>query len=258
MPAYARPAFARPAIAVVLALAAAPAWAGDPPAAGSKTEDPVPALVARLATSQPADVRLAAAKEAATVQDARVVTPLGRLLRDEVADVRLAAVAALGARTDTADKKHAATVLAERLDPLDKSLLAKPEAKPELLAAIASLKTLAQPTSIDALLKGIDEDEDADLVEARAMAVANVPAAAAIEGLIDRMSRGRRDGSGIRARISRALAWATGEQPANDPDHWRAWWKDHKATFDFAAAAERRAEGGEPGARKGKKPQPPK
>jgi hypothetical protein len=34
---------------------------------------------------------------------------------------------------------------------------------------------------------------------------------------------------------------ATGEKLGNDPDAWRAWWKDAKKTFDFAAAAQRRA-----------------
>ncbi len=232
---------------VVLALVAAgalacgalavPAAARADDAASDAAQPDVDGLVARMKRSDAPLERLAAAEAARDVQDERLLAPLVKLLRDDDADVRRAALAALGARTDPAQQKRAADAVAERLKPLAK----KAETEGELVAACTALHDLAQPSTVDALLDDIADGTSTDVVRARCMAVGNIPSAKAIEGLIDLMAKRHRDGTGTRSAAAQALAYATGERPVNDPDHWRAWWKEHEKSFDFAAAAERRA-----------------
>lgn len=228
-----------PALAVLLA-AAVPA--GTARADGDKTaEDPIVALVSRLKDDQPADVRLAALKEAAGTDDARLLAPLGKLLKAPEEEVRLATVTTLAARTMPDTKKRAASLLLERTKALQTAFEKDVSKKEELVAFVKGLHDLAQESTIDGLLDGIELGVDLAVVEARAMAVANVPSPKAIDGLIDYMGRRHRDGSGIRPVLAKALAYATGTKQANDVDAWRAWWKDAKATFDFQAAAAARA-----------------
>lgn len=229
--------------AVLLAVAVlggglAPAARADEAA---KPADPIAALLERLKDTNPAEDRLAALKEAAGTDDPRLVPALGKQLKAEEPDARLAAAAALGARTMPDTKKKAATVLAERLKVVavaaEKDLLLRDE----LLGLVQALHDLAQESTIAVLADDLDLHTDLEIVAARTMAIANVPSAKAIETLIDLMARRHRDGTGIRARASAALAYATGVKHANDADAWRAWWKDVKGSFDFQAAAEARA-----------------
>ncbi|MFO0934660.1 MAG: HEAT repeat domain-containing protein [Planctomycetota bacterium] len=225
---------------VVLLASALPVGAAR--ADGDKPhDDPIVELLAHLKDDQPADVRLAALKEAAGTDDARLLPPLGKLLKAPEEDVRLATVATLAARTMPDTKKRAASLLLERSKTLQAAFEKDVSRKDELVAVVKGLHDLAQETTIDGLLDGIELGVDLAVVEARAMAVANVPSAKAIEGLIDYMGRRHRDGSGIRGVLAKALAYATGTKQANDVDAWRAWWKDAKATFDFQAAAAARA-----------------
>jgi hypothetical protein len=155
--------------------------------------------------------------------------------------VRLAATAALAARTTPESKRRAATALVERSKALQQALEKDLTRKAELMATIQGLHDLAQEASVDPLLDGIDLGVDLEIVGARAMAVANIPSPKAIEGLIDFMGRRHRDGTGIRAQLTKALTYATGVKGGNDPDTWRAWWKAAKVGFDFEAAAAERA-----------------
>lgn len=208
---------------------------GSPTSPSALVED----LVAKMGDARFAVNRLDAATAAKDLQDAKLLPPLLKLLRDDHPDVRAAAIAALGTRSDPEQGKKAADALAERLKPLAK----KPEHTGELIAACTALHDLAQPSTIDALLDDMAPGTDLDVVAARCMAVGNIPSPKAIEGLIDLMSKGHRDGSGLRGTAARALAYATGERAVNDPDHWRAWWKENAKSFDFGRAAAQRAEG---------------
>ena len=136
-----------------------------------------------------AAVRLAAARAAAGVQDKLLVAPLVRLLRDKERPVRSAAVEALAGRVDEKQRRSAALGLAPRLGPLAKD----PEDLAELLELVQALHDLAQPVTIKALLD-VTVNDDPKAVKARAMAVANVPCAEAIdEPLIERLGKlGRR------------------------------------------------------------------
>lgn len=234
----------RPFVVALAVLAlAAPAFADDPPAAGTdgKPADPIVALLAQLKDDQPPEVRLEAVKQAKVLEDPRLVPALGKLLRAPEEDVRVGAMAALGARGTPETKKKAAAALIERLKPLDATLEKDATRKPEMIALCKALHDLAQPSSIDPLLDGIEFREDLEVVEARAMAVANVADVKAVDGMIDLMGRRHRDGTGIRAVLSKALYYATGAKLGNDADAWRSWWKDAKVHFDFEAAAEQRA-----------------
>jgi hypothetical protein len=72
------------------------------------------------------------------------------------------------------------------------------------------------------------------------MAVANVPAPEAIDRLIRFAASGGRRYRTQKALAREALIYATGEKVRGDVDAWRSWWNEHRKTFDFQAAAERR------------------
>lgn len=243
-------------VALVFSGAAAPARPGDDPsapppgakraepgkdAAGDAGRDAAPAptvdqLVADMNDDKFVIKRIDAAAAAKSVQDPKVLPPLVKLLKDEHTEVRSLAVAALGARREPEQQKKAAEALASRL----KSLADKPEFGVERTQIAHALHDLAQPVSVEALLADIEAGMGLDEVEARCRAVGNVASPKAIEALIGLMQKGRRDGSGWRACCAKALEYATGERMGNDPDQWRAWWKDHEKTFDFELAADRR------------------
>lgn len=211
--------------------------------------DPAPTLeqvLADLADAKFVVKRLDAATAAKGFQDAKLLPLLTKLLRDESPDVRTAAIQALGARTDADQQKKASESLCERL----KALKGKTEGEAERTTLAKALHDLAQVGSIDALLDGIETGTGYDEVDARCHAVGNVASPKAIDALITFMSRGHRDGTGYRACAAKALQYATGERAANDPDQWRAWWKDHEKSFDFDAAAARRAKENEAKAEK--------
>jgi hypothetical protein len=206
------------------------------PAATDRTGD-VEKLGIALA-SDDAAIRLDAATKAKDVQDAKLLKALATALKDEVHEVRVAVMEALGTRTGDDARKSAAAALHKVLGPLSK----KPVQQPELLIALRAVHDLAHPTSIKPLLEGIDVHTDREVVDARLLAVANIAAPEAIDELIQFLSKGRKGGDeGQRGAAHRALTYATGERLKNDPDVWRAWWKDARKTFDFAAAAEARA-----------------
>lgn len=231
---------ARRRLAPVLAVAGALLSSGLAPRARAeepKATDPVPALLERMKDAASPDERLGAVVEAISVEDARLLPPLVKRLKDAEEPVRLAAVSALGARSSADGKRRAATALLERSKVLAQAAERDLTVRDELLATLRALHDLAQESSIDGLLDGIETGVDLEVIEARAMAVANVPAPRAIERLIDYMARKHRDGSGMRGRLGKALTYATGVKLANDPDAWRAWWKSAKAAFDFERAA---------------------
>jgi hypothetical protein len=210
------------------------------------------ALVTRMKSTEVADKK-AAAQEAATNASPTLTPALVHLLGDADSEVRLATIAALRTRTDAAGKRSAASSLAARIAKLS----AKAESRAELDATIAALHDLAQTVSIKPLLDGVEPEIDPEMLKARLMAVANVPAAEAIEALISFASRGRHGLEGWRRLTTAALRSATGQELGHDPDVWRAWWRDHEKDFDYGAAAAARREGSTP-RRGGKKNPPPK
>jgi hypothetical protein len=228
------------ALAAVLSLSAS-ALAEDPaPPAKPEPPKPEPAKLLELLKSKEASDRLAAAKDARSVQDDRLVAPLVGLLGDADAGVRRAAIDALGARESPETARKAASALASHLGRLGKK--AGSEVEAEVIGTADALGTLAQPSTVDALLTGIDADTAPAVVKARLMAVANVPTAEAIEGLLEFLAKEGRGANDLQGHHCRAaLKWATGESRGIDPDAWRSWWRDARKTFDFRAAAERRA-----------------
>ncbi len=232
------------AVAAGLALAGGGvALADDPPAPGEAPVDEkaeaerIAALIARTRSTD-LETRRAAAVEAASEQHAGVTTTLAHLLSDPDPEVRRSAIEGLGKRTDGASKKPAAAALAGRLP----RLAEKSEMKDELLKAVAALHDLAQPVAIKALLDDLPAIAEPEVLEARLMAVANVPAAQAIEELIDLLARGRRGADLLRRHTAEALRSATGQNLGGNPDAWRAWWREHDEDFDYAAAAAKRRE----------------
>lgn len=193
-------------------------------------------LAGRLA-SKDAEVLYEAIKEAARNQHALLTDPLIKLLRDKRPEIRLAAVAALGTRFDPTARRKAAKALAARLRRLSR----KERDADELMKSIESLRDLAQPVSIKALLSDIDRNTDGKIVRARVMAVANVPHADAVDALIAFAAKSRRMAN--RGRVVRdALVYATGERVRGDVDAWRSWWKENRKNFDFQAVKARREE----------------
>jgi HEAT repeat protein len=167
------------------------------------------------------------------------VAPLVSLLSDDDSSLRMSVIDALGHRESPEDRRKAASALAGHLPKAAR----KANSDVEVIATAQALGTLAQPASIDALLADIELGTPPDVVEARLMAVAQVPSADAIDSLITFLAKqGRGKGGPQREACRGALREATGENLGNDPDVWRAWWKDAKKGFDFEAAARRRAD----------------
>lgn len=225
----------------LLMVGTAPAWADEPAAAPLSKVDAADLLIEGM-KSKDSEVRLRAAVGARTNDTPALTKPLIKLIADEAFLVRQAAIEALGTRTDKDGKKKGASALAARLARLEKM----DGGRDELLLALASLRTLAQPAPIKTLMKGIKNDSDLDVVEGRLYAVAAVPSKVAIEELIKFLAKGgRKDRPGQKNAAVKALRWATGvseRQLKADPDRWRAWWKDNEKTFDFDAIQAARAE----------------
>jgi len=229
------------ALVVSLAMAAASDARADG-GAGAAPAAPTPAApdAAKLALSLKStdrQERLAATEQAKGVQDEKLFAPLVDLLEDEDLAVRHAAIEALGARTAPEARKKAAAALAPHLAKTAK----KPELEIEVIATANAIGLLAQPSSVDALTADIGVDTSIDVVRARLSAVANLPCAEAIEALIQFLAKqGRGRGSQQIPACRQALKDATGEDFGGEADKWRAWWRDAKKNFDFAAAAKRR------------------
>ncbi len=214
--------------------------AGQPGArdegAGSARPVDVADVVRRL-KSRAGDVRLSAANQARDVADDAVTKPLVRLLIDKEFSVRAAAIRALANRSTERGRKDASRALAARLPRLAKAKFGEGE----LLLAIVALGELRQPNSVKSLLDGITDETSDEVFAARMAAVGGIPHPSAIEELIQFLSRSGRRWGGRRRVVTSALQAATGQRLGNDPDKWRAWWKENRKTFDFAAAVERRA-----------------
>jgi HEAT repeat protein len=243
------------ALALIAALAlASPTFAEDSVSAGGATDAAasdsaqidVSDVVARL-KSKEGDQRLVAAGQALAIADDAVTLPLIRLLGDEGFGVRAAAIRALAKRSTKRGKKDAARALAARMPRLARS----EHGEGELIIVVEALGELAQPSSVKPLFANVDDDTGDEVFEARMNAVARIPDAAAIEELIQYLARrGRGKWAGRKRAVINALQAATGQKLGGDPDAWRAWWKENAKTFDFGAAAERRAEEGDERARR--------
>ena len=214
-----------------------------PPPADEKTQA---AALIEAFRDKDLEIRLKAAEEAQVLQHESLTSPLVKLLADKERAVREAAIEALALRSEAKARRKAADALADRLARVAKH----PADRPELLQSIAALKRLAQPSSIKALLDGIEVEMDLEEVEARIFAVAEVPHKEAVEALIDFLALGRRGGRAKHRELAnKALRYATGSTPGeenrtagHDADRWRAWWRENEKTFDFEAIANARAE----------------
>jgi HEAT repeat protein len=219
-----------------LALCAAAAFA-DGPAPSAPAATDAAKLAESLKAKDAAD-RLAAAQQAKDVQDEKVLAALAALLADTDTGIRMAAIDALGHRVPLEAQKKASAALVAHLPKVSK----RTEAEAEQIATANALGSLAQPAALDPLMSGIETDSTPDVAEARLAAAANIPTAEAIESLIQFLAKqGRGQNGPQREACRRALRTATGENLGNDPDTWRAWWRDAKKTFDFDAAVRRRA-----------------
>ena len=212
-----------------------------PPAGAAEREERVPdagdvaeALVERL-RSDDARVRYEALQAAFQNQHPSLTGPLIKALRDDYPENRKRAAQALARRTDSKTKKRAAIALVKRLP----TLSGKEERSEELVVVTEALGDLGQKTSVKPLLKGLDPKTPRAEAVARLKAVAQIPHAEAIEGLMQYGSKGRRGNTHGKLVIA-ALQHATGQKFGKDPDAWRTWWRENKATFDFEAAARER------------------
>lgn len=201
-------------------------------------EEQVKALITQM-KSKDVDERRDAAEKALDNPDKKLTSPLIKLLGDSHSEVRVAAIEALGTRSDTSSQRKAASSLAGRL----KRYMAKGEYAAERDATIAALRQLAQPTTIKKLIDAVDLETDPEVVADILMAVANVPSDDAIERLIQFLDSGRRaEFRRFKAAAGKALLWATGVKGnGHNPDAWRAWWRGAQKDYDHAAAADRRA-----------------
>ncbi|MFM8978918.1 MAG: HEAT repeat domain-containing protein, partial [Planctomycetia bacterium] len=211
-----------------------PAAGADEPRDAAAPPD-VPALVAGLA-SPDREQRQAAAEAAREVAHPDVLPALLKAAKDEYRSVREPVWKALATRAATPEKAKAARALEARLRELDR----KPDSPEELSIVVQALHDLAQRSSIEPLLEGIEPTTEAPVALARLKAVGNVPAREAIDALINYASRGR-GGDTHRGAARQALTYATGLKLAN-LDAWLRWWNDARRTWDPEEAAADRAE----------------
>lgn len=193
-------------------------------------------LVERL-KSKDTDEVLKALTEAGSVYDKRLMPPLTKLLKDKMAVVRERTIEVLALRSAPASRKKAASALAARLKPLG----AKEETRDELLKVIQALHDLAQPHTMKALLDGTNQAMDRAELQARLLAVGNVPTKDAVDRLIQFGSSGRRRGNNRGANALQAVRYATQmDVPRGDIDVVRKWWSENRKDFDPIVAADKR------------------
>jgi len=219
-------------------------------AAGSKdiAAKDIAKLIAKSPRAKEDQAVLAALMEASDNQSKSLTSPLIKLLKNKNAAIRQTAIGCLGARTETSAKKKAAGARASRLNPLGD----KAKNKTEMLLVVQALHDLAQPTTIKALLDS-PNDEEREVRQARAMAVANVPSKEAIERLIQYGYKDRRGTARTRDIASKALKYATQDTNKRGLEGWRKWWSENKRDFDIVGAAEKRAEAREKKAEQAKR-----
>ena len=212
-----------------------PAVAGEPEQVPD-ADELAKALIERL-ESHDARIRYEALQEASQNQHPSLTSPLIKALKDDYTDNRKRAAQALATRADPKAQKRAATALAHRLP----SLSEKEDKTEELVVIAKALGDLGQKSSVKPLLKGLDPKTPRAEAEARLKAVAEIPHAEAIERLMQYGSKGRRGNTHANLVVA-ALRHATGQKFGKDPDTWRAWWRENRATFDFEAVARERDE----------------
>lgn len=192
-------------------------------------------LAERLASKEVA-VREAALVAAKTEQHPLVTAALVKALQADLRVHRSSAIEALVARTTAEGKKAAALGLGARL-----AHLKAPEQQEELIEVCTALGRLAQVASLKALEDGVKVDTPEAEFRARVMAIARVPDPKAIDLLIDLRARSGNRAANEENRgawlCRQALAAALGQDLGGDTDRWRAWWRENRETFDFAAAA---------------------
>ncbi|MHC4820571.1 MAG: HEAT repeat domain-containing protein [Planctomycetota bacterium] len=234
---------ARSVLVAALCLAAAPAVAQDRETkSGADATEQIEQLGKQLKSKDVSERREAATK-ALEHGSKELTSGLARCLKDKDLTVRVSAAKALAVREDESARRTAAKALAARLP----SIPAGDDGWIEMESVLTALHDLARPETVKPIVDGIDYETEADEIKLRLMAIANVAHPTAIDSLIRIGSSGhkrRGDGKNWGRAIVTALQYATGHDlKAQDPDLWRAWWKDAKKTFDFeAAAADRAAE----------------
>lgn len=226
---------------------AAPLRADEPPAAPpappAQPATGAPTLPADVAEalkglgSEDRDARIAAAGAARGLQHEALLAALLKALKDDYRTVREAATQALATREEKGAKAKSAKALEARL----KDCETKPDGAQELKVVVAALHDLAQASSIDPLVRGIEPTTDVEVARQRLRAVANVPSIDAVDALIRYAAKGHRGDGAYRGVALQALEYATGTK-LGSLDAWHQWWADNKKTFDVEAAARRRAE----------------
>lgn len=192
-------------------------------------------IAKKLASKNPEEV-FTGLHEAAQNQDPVLTSPLTKLLKNKNPALRYGAIETLATRELGAEQRKAARSLSARLKPL----AAKEQDREELMKVISALHDLAQESTIKALLDS-KNDEDRDVRQARAMAVANVPSKEAIERLIQYGYKDRRGTGRTRDIAVKALQYATGLKNQGGIEGWRKWWSENEKNFDPVAAADERA-----------------
>jgi len=222
-------------IPLTLLLVAAP-WAQAEESEAKQRKQAAKVIAAKLASKNDEEV-FTGLHEAALNQDSALTAPITRLLKSKNPAVRYGAIETLATRSVESEQKKAARSLAARLKPLAD----KEDNREELLKVISALHDLAQPSTIKALLDSKNE-EDREVRQARAMAVANVPTKEAIERLIQYGYKDRKGAGRTRDIATKALAYATGARVKGSIEGWRKWWSDNKKDYDPFVAADARAE----------------
>jgi hypothetical protein len=154
--------------------------------------------------------------------DKEAALPLLIALRDEDLRVRTEALLALGELKEESAWHEMAL------------FLSAPDARVREVAARA-LGVLGAKAATAHLVRSL-ADPASLVVESAANALALLETAAAIEPLIDRLAAVRGENLRVADALVRALERLTGRSLGDDPELWRAWWKEAKDKPEGAGA----------------------
>jgi hypothetical protein len=204
----------------------------EPPAPPAPpTEEQVKAAVAKLRAvlaNGAFDEKVAALTEAESCLHADVVALIAGALRDDAAEVRVAAAESLG-RMD----------LDAALDALHAAVKRRATVEEEALA-VALFKSIgrhADPASIDILEDNALGSPD-KVAQARILAlgrIRDIESVEALMGLMNKLRVAKGAGSKQMQELRLALHVLTGVDQGADRRDWQRWWNDTKRTLEIAA-----------------------
>jgi len=203
----------------------------EPPAPAPPTDEQVEQAVAKLRAvlaKGAFDEKVAAITEAEACLHADVVAVIAGALRDDAAEVRVAAAESLG-RMDVEAALDALHTAVKRRATVEEEALA--------VALYKSIGRHGDPASIDVLEDNALGSPD-KVAQARILAlgrIRDIESVEALMGLMNKLRVAKGAGSKQMQELRVALHVLTGVDQGADRRDWQRWWNDSKRTLEISA-----------------------